>query len=91
MKRAIDQGYAICQACGSLTDKPGEDCQLCGASTATRKPRSLQSVWAYWIAGVIAYIPANVYPIMVTDSFQGTSASTIIGSVFALIHHGSYP
>ena len=40
--------------------------------------------------GIIAYVPGNLYPIMVTDSLSGTSASTIIEGVAALIHHGSY-
>ena len=88
--RAIDQGIARCTACGSLTDRPGEPCAYCGGPTALRKRNSLQRVWAFWLAGVIAYIPGNLYPIMVTESFAGTSASTIMGGVISLIHHHSY-
>ena len=88
--RAIDQGIARCMACGSLTDRPGEPCAYCGGPTALRKRNSLQRVWAFWLAGVIAYIPGNLYPIMVTESFAGTSASTIMGGVISLIHHHSY-
>ncbi|MEO1582005.1 MAG: paraquat-inducible protein A [Pseudomonadota bacterium] len=88
--RAIDQGIARCMACGSLTDRPGEPCAYCGGPTALRKRNSLQRVWAFWLAGVIAYIPGNLYPIMVTESLAGTSASTIMGGVISLIHHHSY-
>lgn len=88
--RAIDEGLAVCQSCGSLTDRPGEPCAVCGAQTYLRKPGSLQAVWAYWLAGVLAYIPGNLYPIMVTESLNGTTHSTIMGGVVTLLHHGSY-
>lgn len=88
--RAKDQGIALCGSCHSLTKHPDEPCVFCGASVSLRKPNSLQHVWAFWIAGIIAYVPGNLYPIMVTDSLSGTSASTIIEGVAALIHHGSY-
>lgn len=89
MKTAREAGLAQCRSCGTLTDKPGEKCVVCGANTAIRQPNSLQRVWAFWFAGVIAYIPGNVLPIMVTQSVAGDSPSTIMGGVIALIHHGS--
>ncbi|MEL7312596.1 MAG: paraquat-inducible protein A [Pseudomonadota bacterium] len=88
--RAKNQGIALCRSCHSLTEHPDEPCVFCGASVSLRKPNSLQHVWAFWIAGIIAYVPGNLYPIMVTDSLSGTSASTIIEGVATLIHHGSY-
>ena len=90
MTTTRDLGWARCRTCGTLTDRPGEKCLVCGASTEVRKPQSLQYVWAFWIAGVLAYIPGNLLPIMVTDSVAGTSPSTIIGGVISLAHHGSY-
>ncbi|MEL6258263.1 MAG: paraquat-inducible protein A [Pseudomonadota bacterium] len=90
MTRAIDLGLARCQTCGTLTDHPGEACAVCGSSTALRVPGSLQKVWAFWCAGVIAYIPGNALAIMVTQSVSGESASTIMGGVISLIHHESY-
>jgi len=88
--RAIDQGIARCMACGSLTDRPGEPCAYCGGPTALRKRNSLQRVWAFWLAGVIAYIPGNLLPIMITQSVSGDSPSTIMGGVLTLVHHGSF-
>lgn len=90
MRIASREGLAQCRACGTLTDRPGEDCVVCGARTSLLDRSSLQAVWAYWIAGVIAYIPGNVLPIMVTQSVSGTTESTIISGVITLIHHGSY-
>ena len=37
------------------------------------------------------YIPANVLPIMTTESLGRATDSTIIGGVVVLIHHGDYP
>ena len=90
MTTATEAGLALCRSCGSLTDRPAEDCTICGARIERIDASSLQSVWAYWIAGVLAYIPGNLFPVMVTESVAGTSASTIIGGVITLIHHGSY-
>ena len=90
MKTAKEAGLARCRSCGTLTDRPGEKCIVCGARTHIRRPNSLQRVWAFWIAGVLAYIPGNIMPIMVTQSVAGDSPSTIIGGVITLIHHGSF-
>ncbi|MEL6949045.1 MAG: paraquat-inducible protein A [Pseudomonadota bacterium] len=89
-KLATEQGLALCRSCGTLTDQPGERCVVCGARTRSLDDSGLQAVWAFWIAGVLAYIPGNVLPIMVTQSVSGTTESTIMGGVISLIHHGSY-
>ncbi len=88
--RAIDRNLALCRTCRSLTDRPGEPCAYCGSRTEVRAPNGLQRVWAFWLAGIIAYIPGNLYPIMLTESYSGTSESTIVGSIVSLLHHGSY-
>ncbi len=90
MIRARDRGLALCRVCGTLTDRPGENCVVCGARTRLRDTKSLQRVWAFWLAGVIAYIPGNLWPIMVTRSVSGENASTIMGGVISLIHYKSY-
>ena len=90
MTTAREAGLAMCRSCHTLTDRPGETCVVCGAKTAVRSPNSLQKVWAFWFAGVIAYIPGNILPIMVTQSVAGDSPSTIMGGVITLIHHGSF-
>ncbi len=90
MIQAQDHGLALCRVCRTLTDQPGEDCVVCGAPTRLRDRGSLQRVWAFWVAGVIAYIPGNLMPIMVTQSVSGENASTIMGGVVTLIHHHNY-
>lgn len=90
MTRAIDAGLALCHTCHTVTDEPGEPCTVCGGDTRARDPDSLQKVWAYWLAGILAYVPGNLLPIMVTQSINGESESTILGGVIVLLHHGSY-
>ena len=50
---------------------------------------SNQKVWAWLIAGMIAYIPANTYTILKTSTLVETSEATIIGGVFELIDYGN--
>ena len=51
---------------------------------------SLQRVWAWLAAGIILYIPANIYPMLLTRTLGRELESTIVGGVFELIGLGSY-
>ena len=42
------------------------------------------------IAGIIAYIPANTYPMLLTSTLLDKRESTILGGVVDLVDHGSY-
>jgi len=57
----------------------------------SRKTDSLQRTLALLITACILYIPANVYPIMLTDQLGSTEPSTIMGGVILLIKLGSVP
>lgn len=86
-------GLVGCRNCGRVHRAPvPDDCLRCGrALPDLRVPdKSLQNVWAWFFAGLIAYIPANIYPMLRTTTFGRTSDSTIMGGVVDLIHHGSY-
>jgi paraquat-inducible protein A len=52
--------------------------------------RSLQSVWALLLAGMIAYVPANLYPMLVTRTLFTTAESTIVGGAVDLALHGAW-
>jgi len=39
---------------------------------------------------MIAYIPANIYPMLLTSTLTDRSESTIIGGVVELVEYGSY-
>jgi paraquat-inducible protein A len=56
----------------------------------SRDPESLQKVWAWLIAGMIAFIPANIYPMLLTKTLIESSESTIVGGVLELVKHHNY-
>lgn len=51
---------------------------------------SVQHTLAWLVTAVVLYVPANVYPIMMTHQFGRESGNTILGGVVQLMHHGSY-
>ncbi|MGR3514321.1 MAG: paraquat-inducible protein A [Paracoccaceae bacterium] len=65
-----------------------ERCGRCGAALASRTPNSMQRVWAWWVAGIIAYIPANTEPMLVTRTLLQTQESTIVGGAIELFVYG---
>ncbi len=50
----------------------------------------MQRVWAWLFVGVMAYIPANLLPMMITTITGRKLSSTIVGGVIDLTHHGAY-
>ncbi|MEM1262392.1 MAG: paraquat-inducible protein A [Pseudomonadota bacterium] len=90
MRTATEAGLVLCRSCGTLSDVAEGRCTVCGATLRRPDRRGLQAVWAYWLAGILAYIPGNILPIMLTQSVSGVSESTILGGVVTLLHHGSY-
>lgn len=83
-------GLVACTRCGRVHAHGAESCRRCGAPLSSRDPRSLQRVWAWLLAGMVAYIPANLYPMLYTTSFGRTSENTIVGGAVELFRHGSY-
>lgn len=87
---ARDAGLISCQACGKLHQAARPVCSRCGILLQSREPQSLQRVWAWLIAGLIAYLPANIYPMLLTSTLIGEQKNTIVGGVIELIHYGSW-
>ena len=83
-------GLVACQRCGQVHQAATPNCKRCGGRLQSRDNDSLQKVWAWLIAGIIAYIPANTYPMLLTSTLIERSESTIIGGVIELLHYGSY-
>ena len=90
MISARDTGRIVCRTC-SLVEPAGQTyCTRCGEQLQSRDTHSQQKVWAWMIVGLIAYIPANLYPMLLTTQNFRTSESTIIGGVVDLVHHHAY-
>ena len=87
---ARDAGLIACRRCARVWPAGTQTCGRCGSRLASRDRKSLQRVWAWWIAGVMCYIPANLYPMLVTRTLFSEQQDTIVGGVIVLVHHGSY-
>ena len=87
---ARDAGLVACQRCGQVHPLQTRVCKRCEGRLVSRDTESLQKVWAWLIAGMIAYIPANIYPMLLTSTLVERSESTIIGGAVELFDHGSY-
>lgn len=86
-------GLIGCRSCGRVWPVDTDDCARCGARLIPPDRRGLQAVWAWLLAGMIFYIPANIMPMMNTSSLGGLGGggdSTILGGVMQLLHHGDW-
>jgi paraquat-inducible protein A len=82
-----------CRSCGRVWPPEESHCARCGAALVPPDRRGLQAVWAWWLAGLITYIPANLFPMMRTQTLgglTGTTEATIVEGVIELIHYGNY-
>jgi len=86
------QHAALCSACGAPYDTRGDyRCRRCGRRHWLQRVSRLQLTWALLITALLLYIPANIYPIMVTRTLTGSEGQTIAGGVQFLIASGSWP
>jgi paraquat-inducible protein A len=88
---AASRHLAACHICCKLAPAQQHACPRCGAPLHLRKTDSLQRTLALLITACILYVPANVYPIMITETLGSTEESTILGGVLLLIKLGSVP
>lgn len=84
-------GLVACTRCGAVHRPAADRCSRCGSPLQSRDAQSLQRVWAWLFAGLIAFIPANLYPMLVTRVLGQSSENTIIGGVIELLRHGEWP
>ena len=81
-------GLIGCAGCGRVHDRPVPRCLRCGRALHARKLHSLQNVWAWLAAGLLTYVPANIYPMLITRNFGKDLESTIVGGVVDLFSLG---
>ncbi|MBD3789127.1 MAG: paraquat-inducible protein A [Campylobacterales bacterium] len=80
----------VCEAV-NIDRGPNKKCRRCGSILYRGQKYTTHKSWAYLITAMIAYIPANLYPMLVTQQFGAATSSTILGGVVTLWEHGSYP
>lgn len=84
------RGLVGCRRCARAWPLDRDRCGLCGARLRSRNRFSLWWVWLWWGLGVLAYIPANLLPMLETRVLFTTSRDTILGGTWALASHGSF-
>jgi len=102
-KNAFEEGYSVieidedklipCPVCDAVNIDKGKKntCRRCGSAIYHHRSFSTEKSWAYLITAMIAYIPANLYPMLVTSAFGTRDESTILGGVVLLWELESYP
>nr|WP_243393611.1 paraquat-inducible protein A [Solimonas fluminis] len=85
---AAEMGLIGCRRCGHVMQRPqaveGNSCARCGAGLRWRKPQSLERCWAFLIAAMILYVPANTMTMMKTINPFNSTDDTIMSGVIYL-------
>jgi paraquat-inducible protein A len=87
MPTAQAVNLARCLVCGMVSrmpNAPAAACARCGAELHFRKRRSIERTWAYLVSAYILYLPANVLPIMHTESLVQRRDDTIMSGILYL-------
>lgn len=86
-------GLGVCPKCHKVNKMQTEQqrCSRCASLFYQRKPESLQYTLAWTLAALIAFIPANLYPIMIVYQLGIPDASTILSGIGSFIDYGLYP
>ncbi|WP_097140581.1 MULTISPECIES: paraquat-inducible protein A [unclassified Pseudomonas] len=82
----------LCHSCGKACNLSGQPsaCDRCGAVSHVRKINSLTRTWAFLIAALLFYVPANFLPVMNTSLFGSNTDSTIMNGVLEFWAHGAW-
>lgn len=88
---AYSLGLASCHTCGRLGREEDHHCERCGAHLHLRKRDSVQRCIAFSLAALIAYVPANVMPIMYVTELGVSEPSTILEGVATFWSIHAYP
>ena len=90
---ATTHAAAGCDNCGlvSRLDGTSPRCPRCGYRLHIRKPNSIAATWAFGIAAVLLYLPANLYPVLTVVQLGAGQPSTILGGVEELLSGGQWP
>lgn len=95
MTGAAAAGLLSCHVCGlvarpAAAAAPGH-CPRCGEVLAWRHHHSIQRTWAFLIAAIILYVPANWLPVLNTRTLVSSESDTILSGVVYLYVSGSWP
>jgi len=83
-------GIVACTRCTKAWPFGTQICGRCGHTMVSRDFGSLQRVWAFWVMGLMCYVPANLYPMLQTKTLFQKDESTIISGAVELAQHGAF-
>ncbi len=91
MNRKLE--YIRCHICEAVNyvDDEHTKCRRCHGKITHDLRFSFHKTLAFLITAMILYVPANIYPILISKKFGINSESTIIGGIIHLWEAGSYP
>lgn len=87
---AWEQGLVGCSLCGLLNRAEQGHCRRCVRKIQLPGPQRTEWTLALLTTAAILYIPANLYPMMRTETVGGVVESTILGGVWQMMEMGSY-
>ncbi|WP_071841935.1 membrane integrity-associated transporter subunit PqiA [Yersinia ruckeri] len=90
-RTGIRQGVRSCTCCTAILPIEQQACPRCHTRGYARRRHSLQWTMALLATSILLYIPANLMPIMITESLGNKMTSTIMAGVIFLWGEGSYP
>lgn len=84
--------HCTCRTCHYIftVEDHSAHCPRCGDLLRHRQFSSNSYPIIFLITALLFYIPANIYPIMIVESFSGTQASTIVGGIIIFFKSGMY-
>jgi len=87
------ENYIRCHICETVNynDISHKKCRRCHSNIYANLKISYHKTLAFLITAMILYIPANIYPILISKQFGINSESTIVGGIIHLWEAGSYP
>ena len=85
----VHEGTAL-QPARAAKGGAGLACARCGSGLRARKPDSIVRTWAFLLAALVLYIPANVLPVMHTRLLGSEGQSTILEGVVEFWRSGSW-
>lgn len=88
---ALQKNLTSCHTCNKVSETSHHRCPRCHTPLHARKPDSLSRCLAFGIAALLAYIPANLFPIMIVTQLGIREYSTILGGVATFWQLKAYP
>lgn len=87
----ISQDVRLCLVCTAILPTEQSQCPRCFAYGSVRRKQSIQWTLALLMTSIMLYVPANLLPVMTTNTLGSDLQSTIMDGVILLWEDGSYP